>query len=248
MRLLSPLQIKGYTMKFQHICVFAAAVVCAPAFADDLENVRNLTQAEFAKLAKDFTAAGSYKSVSPAEPLGITGFDVGVEVTSTKMEHGDIWKKAGGDNSTVYIPKVHVHKGLPFGLDIGASLSAVPGSDIKLGGAEIKYSFLTGGVATPAVAVRAAATRLFGVDELDMNTRSIELLVSKGFLNITPYAGVGKVWGTLTPDFSSLTEEKPSASKVFAGVNFNLGLANLATEFDRTGGNKSISVKLGFRL
>ncbi|MEJ7806492.1 MAG: hypothetical protein WKG03_11315 [Telluria sp.] len=235
-------------MKFQHIFVLAAAVVCAPAFADDLDKVRDLTQAEFAKLAKDFTAAGSYKSVSPAEPLGVTGFDIGVELTSTKMAHGDIWKKAGADNSTLYIPKVHVHKGLPFGIDIGASLSAVPGSDIKLGGAEIKYAFLQGGVAMPAIAVRAAATRLFGVDELDMNTRSVELLASKGFLNITPYAGVGKVWGTLTPDFASLSKETPSASKVFAGVNFNLGLVNLATEFDRTGGNKSISVKLGFRL
>jgi hypothetical protein len=235
-------------MKFQHLCVLAAAVCCSPAFADDLDNVRSLSQAEFGQLAKDFTAAGSYKSVSPAEPLGITGFDIGVELTSTKMEHGDIWKKAGGDNSTVYLPKVHVHKGLPFGVDIGASLSGVPGSDIKLGGAEIKYAFLEGGVATPAVAVRAAVTRLFGVDELDMNTRSVELLVSKGFLNITPYAGVGKVWGTLTPEFSGLSKETPNASKIFAGVNFNLGLANIATEFDRTGGNKSISVKLGFRL
>jgi hypothetical protein len=235
-------------MKFQHLCVLAAAALCTPAFADDLDDIRNLTQAEFAKLSKDFTAAGSYKSVSPAEPLGITGFDIGVEVTSSKMEHGDIWKKAGGDSTTLLIPKVHVHKGLPFGFDIGASLSGVPGSDIKLGGAEIKYAFIEGGVAMPAVAVRAAATRLFGVDDLDMDTRSVELLVSKGFLNITPYAGVGKVWGTLTPDFGGLTKETPNASKVFAGVNVSLGFANLATEFDRTGGNKSISVKLGFRL
>ena len=235
-------------MKFQHICVLAAAVLTAPAFADDLDNVRNLTQSEFSQLAKDFTAAGSYKSVSPAEPLGIIGFDVGAEVSATRLEHSDIWKKAGGDSATLYLPKLHVHKGLPFGIDIGASLSALPGSGIKLGGAEISYAFLQGGVATPAVAVRAAVTRLFGVDALDMNTRSLELLVSKGFLNITPYAGVGQVWGTLTPNFASLTKETPSAGKVFAGVNFNLGVANLATEFDRTGGNKSVSVKLGFRL
>ncbi|WP_426102604.1 hypothetical protein [Massilia sp. TSP1-1-2] len=234
-------------MKFQ--CIFvAAAVLCAPAFADDLDNVRSLTQTEFAQLSKDFTAAGSYKSVSPAEPLGITGFDIGMEVSSTKMEHGDIWKKAGADSTTLYIPKLHIHKGLPFGIDVGASLSAIPGSNIKLGGAEIKYALLQGGVATPAVAVRAAVTRLFGVDQLDMNTRNLELLVSKGFLNITPYAGVGKVWGTLTPNVGSLAKETPSASKIFAGVNFNLGLANVATEFDRTGGNKSISLKLGFRL
>lgn len=236
-------------MKFQQICVLTVAALSAPAFAsDDLDNVRSLTQNEFSQLARDFTAAASYKAVSPAEPLGVTGIDIGVEVTSTKMEHGDVWKKAGADSSTVYLPKVHVHKGLPFGFDIGASLSAVPGTDIKLAGAQLKYAIIEGGTATPAVAVRAAVTRLYGVDDLDLDTRSLELTVSKGFLNITPYGGVGKVWGSLTPNFSGLSKESPTVNKVFAGVNFNLGFGNFAAEVDRTGGNKSVSAKLGFRF
>lgn len=236
-------------MKIQHICILAVAAIGAPAFASDsLDNLRDLTQAEFGNLSKDITAAASYKGVSPAEPLGITGFDIGVEVSSTKMEHGDIWKKAGADASTVYLPKVHVHKGLPFDIDIGASLSAVPGTDIKLVGGEVKYAFVSGNTAIPAVSVRAAMTRLLGVDQLDLNTRTLELTVSKGFLNVTPYAGVGKVWGTATPHAGSLTKESPDASKVFAGLNFSLGFGNLAAEVDETGGNKSVSVKLGFRL
>jgi hypothetical protein len=236
-------------MKFQQICVLAAVAFSTPAFAaDDLENLRNLTQAEFGKLSKDLTAATSYKALSPAEPLGIIGFDVGVEVSATKMEHADLWKKAGADEATLYLPRVHVTKGLPFGIDVGASLAAAPGSDIKLGGAEIKYAFVSGNVAIPAVAVRAAATKLFGVDQLDLSTRSLELTVSKGFLNVTPYAGVGKVWGSLTPNVGNLRKEKPDANKVFAGVNLNLGLANVAAELDRTGGNQTVSVKLGFRL
>jgi hypothetical protein len=236
-------------MKFQHICVLAVAAIGAPAFAaDDLDNIGTLTQSEFASLAKDLTGAISYKGVSPAEPLGVTGFDIGVELTSTKMKHGDIWEKAGADSSTVYIPKVHVHKGLPYGIDIGASLAAVPGSDIKVGGAEIKYALIEGGTATPAVSVRGAVTRLFGVDQLDADTRSLELTVSKGFLNMTPYGGVGKVWGKLTPNVANLSKESPNATKVFAGLNFSLGFGNLAAEVDKTGDNKSVSVKLGFRL
>ena len=236
-------------MKIQQLCVLAAAALSVPAFAsDDLDNLRDLTQAEFGQLSKDLTAAASYKGVSPAEPLGLTGFDIGVEVSSTKMEHADVWKKAGADSSTLYVPKVHIHKGLPFNVDVGASMSAVPGTDIKLIGGEIKYAFIAGNTAVPAVSVRAAMTRLLGVDQLDLDTRSLELTVSKGFLNVTPYAGVGKVWGTANPHVGSLTKESPDGSKVFAGVNFSLGLANLATEIDRTGGNKSVSVKLGFRL
>jgi hypothetical protein len=231
------------------MCILAAAAFSAPAFAsDDLDKLRDLTQAEFGKLSKDITAAASYKGVSPAEPLGITGFDIGIEMSSTKMEHGDIWKKAGADASSVYMPKVHIHKGLPFDIDIGASMSAVPGTDIKLLGGEIKYAIIAGNTALPAVAVRAAMTRLVGVDQLDLDTRSVELTVSKGFLNMTPYAGVGKVWGSATPHAGSLTKESPDASKLFAGINFSLGFANLAAEVDNTGGNKTVSVKLGFRL
>ena len=236
-------------MKIQHICVLAAAALCVPAFASDsLDNLHDLTQAEFGQLSKDFTAAASYKGVSPAEPLGVTGFDIGVEVSSTKMEHGDVWKKAGADSSTLYMPKVHIHKGLPFNIDVGASMTAVPGTDIKLVGGEIKYAFIAGNVAVPAVSVRAAMTRLLGVVQLDLDTRSLELTVSKGFLNVTPYAGVGKVWGTATPHVGALTKETPSGNKLFAGVNFSLGFGNLAAEVDNTGGNKSVSVKLGFRL
>ncbi len=174
--------------------------------------------------------------------------DLGVEMSATSMEHGDVWKKAGADSATVYMPKLHVHKGLPFDIDVGASLSMVPGTDIKLIGAQIKYALVKGGVATPAVAIRAAVTRLSGVDDLGFNSRSLELTVSKGFLNLTPYAGVGEVWGTLTPNFAGLSKETPSAGKVFAGLNLNFGLTNVAAEVDRTGGNKSVSVKLGFRL
>ena len=236
-------------MKLKHVCTLLLASFAAPAMAGtDFATLRLLSQSEFGKLSKDFVSAASYKAVSPAEPLGIIGLDVGVEVTSTKLEHSDVWRKAGADESTLYLPKVHVHKGLPFKIDVGASLSLVPGSDIKLIGAEVKYAILEGGVASPALSIRAAATKLFGVDELDLDTRSLELTVSKGFLNVTPYAGVGKVWGTVTPNVLNLRKESPTGNKVFAGVNFNLGIANLAAEVDSTGGNKSASVKLGFRL
>jgi hypothetical protein len=235
-------------MKYRQICAIVLAAFSVPAIAGDFDQMQNLTQAEFANLAKDFTAAASYKGVAPAEALGITGFDVGVEMSATRLEHAGVWRKAGFDHSSLYMPRVHVYKGLPFNIDIGASLTAVPGSDIKLVGGEIKYAILPGGVATPAVAIRATASRLSGVSQLDLNTRSVELTVSKGFLMLTPYAGVGKVWGSLTPNVGNLTKETPDANKVFAGVNLNMGLVNWAAEVDRTGGNQTVSVKVGFRL
>ena len=42
--------------------------------------------------------------------------------------------------------------------------------------------------------------------------------------------------------------EKFSQSKTFVGANMNLGFTNLAAEWDKTGGIRSLSVKMGFRF
>jgi hypothetical protein len=219
-----------------------------PAYADtNFDHLQSLTQTEFGLLAKDFTAAASYKAVAPGAPLGITGFDLGAEVSVTQLANGTVWKKAGADISSVYLPKIHVHKGLPFDIDIGASLAATPNSDIKLVGFEARYAILSGSVATPSLSVRAATTRLSGVTQLDLNTQSLELTASKGFLLFTPYVGVGRVWGSLTPHVLSLRKVSTTANKIFAGINANFGLINWAAEADRTGDNDTVSVKVGFR-
>jgi hypothetical protein len=236
-------------MKQLHTLALAAfAAISLPVCASDFERVQTLSQAEFASLARDFTAVASYRSLAPAEPLGAIGFDIGAAVSATRLDNAAVWEKAGFEHTSVYMPTLRLQKGLPGNVDIGATFTAVPDSDIKLVGAEIKYAFVAGNVGLPALAVRAAATKLSGVDEFDLATRSVELTVSKGFLLVTPYAGVGKVWGTLTPGAGHLVREKPEGSKVFAGFNLNLGIADLAAEVDRIKSNQTVSVKLGFRL
>lgn len=230
--------------------IFAAALAgaSAPVLADtDFTRLNLLTQAEFKQLAGDLNAITSYKALTPAASLGITGFDLGAELSFTELNSSAIWKKAGADVSTLVMPRLHVHKGLPFNIDVGASLVTVPDSNIKLMGAEIRYALIEGGVTVPAVGFRAAMSRLSGVSQLDVNTQSLELVVSKGFLMLTPYAGVGQVWGNVTPNVAGLRKEMPSSSKIFAGVNANFGVFNLAAEVDRTGSNQTASVKLGFR-
>lgn len=229
-------------------CLAFACAASLPALASgNLDQLQKLNQAEFSKLANDFSAAASYKAVAPGAPLGITGFDIGVEVTATQLGDAAIWKKAGADISTLALPKLHLHKGLPLNIDVGASLTAVPDSNIRLIGVEARYAILDGGITIPSLSVRAAATRLSGVNQLDLNTQSLELTASKGFLMLTPYVGVGRVWSDVNPHVLQLQKVSPTANKLFAGLNANFGLINLAGEVDRTGDNDTISVKLGFR-
>jgi len=232
-----------------------AVLAALPALAHaggDIDRLQNLAQTEFRLFSEDLGAALSYKALAPAEPLGITGFDVGLEVTATNMEHANLFNKASSDSgfSTLPVAKLHVHKGLPFNVDVGAFLSGAPDSNIRLMGAEIRYAFLEGGIATPAVAVRGTYTLLTGVDQLDLDTKGIELTISKGFAILTPYAGIGRVWTTSTPNLPApftLQEESFSQDKVYVGANLNFALMNLAVEADRTGDATSYGLKFGLR-
>ncbi len=228
------------------------ALAAQPAFAaNNLTNVGALGQSSFRALSEDLGSALSYKAITPAEPLGVTGFDLGIEVTSTKMTKSEqAWKTATNSTSglgTLYVPKLHVSKGLPFNIDIGAFYSAIPTTNIKLTGYELRYAPLPGGVATPAVAVRASYTKLGGVDQMDFSTKGLDVSISKGFAMFTPYAGVGQVWVNSKATVGTLAAENFTQSKVFAGININLGLTNIALEGDKTGGTSSYGMKLGFR-
>lgn len=221
-----------------------------PASAEEIDQLNQLAQSEFRLFSEDLGAALSYKAVIPAEPLGIAGFDLGVSVTATQVENETIFNRAvsGGTVDTIYVPRVSLHKGLPLGFDVGAFYSAVPDSNINLWGAELRYALLEGGVASPAVGLRGTYSQLDGVDQLDFETRGVELTISKGFAFFTPYAGVGQTWVTSTPNVAGLSEEEFNLTKYYVGGNFNLGLVNLVLEGDRTGDATSYSAKFGLRF
>ncbi len=226
--------------------------VVAPASmaANDLDEIGNLVQKDFRKLSKILGAATSYKAVSPAEPLGVTGFDLALELTATELDKGLFEDASDGDWDLSYLPmpKIHLHKGLPFNLDVGAFYSGAPETDIKLWGAELRYSVLEGTVISPALALRLTYSRLEGVDELELDNKGIELSISKGFVMITPYAGIGRIrTESEAVDEPRLDDESVDATKLFAGFNLNLGI-NLGFEIDVIGDEPSYSVKTGFRF
>jgi hypothetical protein len=226
---------------------------CAqPVWATDISTLGALAQSGFKLFSEDLGSALSYKAVTPPAPLGVTGFDLGLEVTSTKMQNSALWTTAtngGSALNSLIVPKLHVFKGLPLNIDVGAFYSAIPTTNIKLYGGELRYAILEGGVALPAVGIRGALTKLSGVSQLDLSTKSLDVSVSKGFAMFTPYAGAGSVWVDSTPNgVPPLVKESFRQNKFFAGGNLNFGLVNFALEFDKTGSAPSYSAKLGFRF
>jgi hypothetical protein len=227
------------------VALFSAA---SGAYALDIDQLEDLGQREFRLFSEDLGAALSYKALAPAEPLGITGFDIGVEVTATSLANKSAFETATGDKlDSLPIPKVHLHKGLPLDIDVGAFYASVPGSSVTFTGAELRYAFLDGGIATPAVAVRGTWTSLSGVDELDLTTKGLELTISKGFAMVTPYAGIGQVWVDSEPNVTGLEDESFTEGKYYAGLNINAGLMNFVLEADKTGEANTLGAKIGFR-
>lgn len=230
--------------------ILAALFLAVPqAFAaDDIDNIGGLAQDQFAGFSEDLNALLAYRGVQPAEPLGIIGFDVGIEASYIDVESRDAWNIASGDDvSAIPVARLAVNKGLPFGVDVGAFYSQVPGSNAKLVGAQLRYAIVEGGVVTPAVGLRAGYSRLEGVDELDGETRSLDLSISKGFGPVTPYIGYGKVWGEFTPDASTgLSAEEPDENRAYAGVRFSLLVLQFSFEAEKMGERTGYTAKLGF--
>lgn len=226
----------------------ALSALCGSAFANDHITISAaLGQQNFNDLSTDLGAVTSYKQLEGSASEGITGFDVSLDAGSTQVGHQAAWQQATGNSvSSVPFADVRITKGLPFGFDIGGEYSTVPGSNISLYGVEGRYAILDGGIAEPAIGVRAAYTHLTGVDNLSFNTKSLDVSISKGIGPVTPYFGVGEVWTNSTPGASTgLVGTSPSNSEVFAGITFELGI-HMALEYNHLAGNTTYTLKFGF--
>jgi len=202
-------------------------VAASPVLASDISFSRLISQDDFKSLSKEAGAALGYRNLAPAAPLGITGFDIGAEASAIRIDkNSSRWSSAFSNDAPSYliIPKIRARKGLPLGIDVGAMYSYVPGSNVKLYGAELSKSILEGGVASPAVGVRATYTKLAGVSDLGLQTYGVDASISKGFPFLTPYAGAGMMWinteakgnlKTLAPDLSKETITVP---RIFGGL------------------------------
>lgn len=227
-------------------CLFSATSV----FASNVDVTGSGSKQDFENAMQDLQAAFSFKPVAPAEPMGITGFHVGVLASYTGVENKEAWQAIAGHSfDDLGVVALAAGKGLPFGIDVGAFIADVPDSNVSLMGAEVRYAFSEGGVATPAIGLRLAYTKLSGVDELDFDTKSVDLSISKGLTFVTPYVGVGRVFSSATYKGSTPALYKDadnSDNKFYGGVRLSLALFKVTAEIDQTGDNTSYNLRLGF--
>lgn len=225
------------------------ALASGAAHADidfDFDNIA-LNPEDFESIAEDITAAVTYKALGPAEPLGVLGFAIGGFATYVPTDDKDAWQRLTGEEvDWVGMVGLSAQKGLPFGIDVGASYAAVPGADANLFGAEVRYALLEGSVATPALAVRGSYTKASGIDDFDFDAYGLDVSISKGFGPLTPYAGAGYIWSSydVDSDFVTLDDEDVDKSRVFVGLRIS-ALIGITPEYERIGDRDVFNVRLG---
>lgn len=157
----------------------------------------------FALLSAELGLALSSAILHPASTTGYSGFAVDLEVATVQVHPDPIgvatagvsnrpWAGASEQPTQLFLPSVHVRKGLPFSFEVGGRLVYLAMSNAFAGQGEAKWAINEGFEYVPDVAVRGAYTRLFGVKDWNLSTTELDLMISKrfgmmGVTSLTPY-------------------------------------------------------------
>lgn len=221
---------------------------------NSIDHLNFASQAEFKNFSKDLTGALSYKTLRPTEPLGLAGFDVGISADISNLKHKLMGSVSSNGGSSIDDVSLHAVKGLPLGIDLGVDYSTVPGSNITTWGGNLSWAFIEGGTATPAIGLTGHYTQTSGLDALDYKSYGLDVGISKGFLNLTPFASAGMVSSEVKPLVNnqntgvSLQKVNTTATKLAAGVNINLLFMDVLVAYNQIGDVGTYSLKAGYRF
>jgi len=220
------------------ILTFMVVVLCSGSvWAADFD-LTGVVQPEFNQLVTEAGRLTAYRSMMPAEPGGLTGFDIGLAITGVEVNEG-LWTKYNVDTDVVAVPRLMVQKGLPAGIDIGAFYAEVSDYDLSMEGAQIQWALLEGTAATPALALRGSYTKLDAAGEMEVKTMAADIVVSKGVAMLTPYAGLGTVsyegeyTGSNAGLQALLSDYDDNETRIFGGVQFAVALLNITAEYEQ---------------
>ncbi|MFT5356378.1 MAG: hypothetical protein ACI9KE_003603, partial [Polyangiales bacterium] len=170
----------------------------------------------FTRLASQLGFALAAPNLAPARTTGYRGFYIGFETSVAGIDDGaDYWADGteGDDMSTgrnrfvssaLTSSRLSLRKGLPYGLEIGASLGRFYNTDSWIWGGELRIALLEGfreGVMgfIPDLAVRGAVRTLTGESELHITVPSLDFIASKpivlgGAVVFTPIIAAQLMW------------------------------------------------------
>ena len=165
---------------------------------------RELLGQSYRQLVMELGTLVANKPVTPAETLGIHGFDVDLGTQFVLIEARDRegqpspWARANPEEDNapyLTVPTFSVRKGLPLSSEIGGHIGWIGGSNAGLFGGWARVAVLEGYKPVPDVSLKIGYSGYVGNDELDLGT--LDLGVTLG----TTW-GVGQLPGVNTGQIS----------------------------------------------
>ena len=222
----------------------------------------------FQAFVKEFAAGLSSYTLTGTHTLGYNGFAISAELGVVSFSEGTgsgeftlpTEKKFSGP---LLLPSVHVRKGLPWSMELGARATWIDKSQMAAGTLEGRWAITEGYRMLPEVTLRAYATKLFNARDLNLWTAGTDLSVGKrfaigGMVTLSPYLGwnLGFDHGTTgRVDFNPSRTEAESETSAAAALQDTTPYANVAASHNRqsrfylgarfVGGAISIAAEIG---
>jgi hypothetical protein len=224
------------------------AVVALPADAGGIDP--GAASMHLESFHQHFSSAMYYYPRHSASPLGITGFEVVASVGYVgDFDENEFADEVLEDDLTLdaLVPvSVMARKGIPWNIDLGVSWSRDLDLDFDRWAAEVQWAFIEGGTATPALALRFTVGQGEN-DEYRLRQTGAEVLISKGFTILTPFAGVGYVYSEgrfdrLIGDRVSFDTTQPI---FYVGATLNLLIPKITATMEK-GEDLMWVVQIGF--
>jgi hypothetical protein len=156
----------------------------------------------FERMAAELAVTLAPPVMAPARTVGARGFAFALDSTITTISGSETFWSRGTEGSgnvglnespmgVMVWNRLSVRKGLPLGLELGASAAHAVNSSLYTLGVELKWALLegfhSGAGGFPDVAVRAALNKQLGSDQLSTTVGSIDVLFSKPLLLAAPW-------------------------------------------------------------
>jgi hypothetical protein len=182
--------------------------------------------------------------------VGMLGFDVAYGVSVTDIDATAAhWSLTAADPSDLMVvSQVSVRKGLPYSVELGATLSHLHDSPFWGIGLELKWAFVEGFELAPDIAARLHASTVIGSRDLTLVTAGSDLLVSKrfgigGVVQLVPFAGYSMTYvfgasrvlghfdaGALVPETFLLPDQHVFTHRGLVGLRLTATVADIAIE------------------
>ncbi len=189
-------------------------------------NYQPAANANFRVFARQLGAALTSVNLSPPETLGHSGFAFTVEASVVSFGNQKVLLPTENRDfrGPMWIPSIHVRKGLPFSFELGARGAWIEKSRMGAGTLELKWAVNEGFTYLPDIAVRGNITKLLNSRDFDITAGGVDLGVGKqfalgGMVTLTPYIGwnlvfVGASTGNVDfhPGRTLAESDKPSTN------------------------------------